>query len=74
MSGETTSDPISPAHYSRLNPQPFEVIKAWELNFFLGSAVKYIARAGHKEGASEETDLRKAIKFLELYLEAPELS
>ncbi|NIV93781.1 DUF3310 domain-containing protein [candidate division KSB1 bacterium] len=64
------SDQINPSHYSRLNPQPYEVIKAWELNYFLGSAIKYIARAGHKEGASEETDLKKAIRHIELYLDA----
>ena len=68
------NDPVNPSHYSRLNPQPYEVIKAWELNYFLGSALKYIARAGHKKGASEETDLRKAIKYIELYLEGCEES
>ena len=43
------SDAINPEHYSRLNPQPKDVIRAWGLNFNLGSAVKYISRAGHKD-------------------------
>ena len=67
-------DPLSPSHYVDLTPQPYQVAKAWKLNFFLGSAVKYIARAGRKPGASEEQDLRKAITFLELYLEDPKES
>lgn len=45
------SNAINPEHYNRLNPQPKDVIRAWGLNFNLGSAVKYISRAGHKDGA-----------------------
>lgn len=40
------SNAIKPEHYNRLNPQPKDVIRAWGLNFNLGSAVKYISRAG----------------------------
>lgn len=47
------SNAINPEHYNRLNPQPKDVIRAWGLNFNLGSAVKYISRAGHKD------DIRK---------------
>lgn len=36
------SNAINPEHYNRLNPQPKDVIRAWGLNFNLGSAVKYI--------------------------------
>lgn len=43
------SNAINPEHYNRLNPQPKDVIRAWGLNFNLGSAVKYISRAGHKD-------------------------
>lgn len=38
------SNAINPEHYNRLNPQPKDVIRAWGLNFNLGSAVKYISR------------------------------
>lgn len=34
------SNAINPEHYNRLNPQPKDVIRAWWLNFNLGSAVK----------------------------------
>lgn len=60
----------SPDHYSRLSPQPIEVIEAWGLDFEMGSALKYIARAGHKE--DELRDLRKAIWFLNRKLEVRE--
>ncbi len=60
------TDPVDrPSHYVRLKPEPLDVIQKWGLSFARGSAVKYIARAGHKEGASEATDLRKAIALLQ---------
>lgn len=49
------SNAIKPEHYNRLNPQPKDVIRAWGLNFNLGSAVKYISRAGHKDDIVEYT-------------------
>jgi len=58
---------INPPHYTRLSPQPIDVIRAWDLNWCRGSALKYIARAGHK--GPEDVDLRKAIRCLELELE-----
>lgn len=52
------SDKLNPAHYQRF---PVEVIEITEhLNFNRGNAVKYLARAGHKDGADVLTDLRKA--------------
>jgi hypothetical protein len=62
----SSSASTRPSHYKRLSPQPIEVIEGWGLNFSLGSAVKYIARAGHKE--DELRDLRKAIWFLRRHL------
>jgi len=70
---ESVEDPdfktIDPHHYTRLNPQPAKVIAAWELDYFRGSAIKYITRAGHKKGEPIEIDIRKAIRHLELFLE-----
>jgi hypothetical protein len=51
-----------PLHYGGAD-NPFEVIKIiehFELNFSLGSAVKYILRAGKKPHEKDITDLRKA--------------
>lgn len=55
---------VGPVHYTRLIPEPIDVILAWKLEYAPGSAVKYIARAGFKEGASAESDYQKAINFL----------
>jgi len=53
----------APPHYSRLSPEPIDVINAWKLNFNRGNAIKYIARAGHKD--NEIQDLEKAIYYLQ---------
>jgi hypothetical protein len=49
-----------PTHYSRLNPEPGDVAREWELTFWLGDAVKYISRAGYKVGNDIIQDLEKA--------------
>lgn len=54
----------SPAHYARLQPQPIEVIVAWKLNYLRGTAIKYLARAGFKDGTDQVDDLRKAASFI----------
>ena len=46
------------------------MIRDWGLNFNLGSAVKYIARAGRKDDIIQ--DLKKAKQFLEFEIEALE--
>lgn len=56
------SDPINPGYYKDLAVEPIDAIEAWGLGYRLGSAVKYIARAGRKGPAVE--DLRKAQWFL----------
>ena len=54
-----------PNHYGgEGNPyEAIKVIEAWDLNFRLGNAVKYIARAG-KKGAVKQ-DLKKAVWYLQ---------
>jgi hypothetical protein len=51
---------VHPTHYSRLNPEPGDVAREWELTFWLGDAVKYISRAGYKVGSDIIQDLEKA--------------
>ena len=59
------SDVDHPPHYTWL-PNGVEVIQITEhLNFCRGNAVKYICRAGRKEGADEAKDLQKAIWYLD---------
>lgn len=57
-------DPVNhPSHYTRF---PVEVIDiAGHLNFPRGNAVKYIARAGAKDGVDELQDLMKASWYLD---------
>ena len=45
--------------------QPIELIDAHELNFSRGSIIKYVCRAGKKEGESELKDLEKALYYLQ---------
>ena len=58
---------IQPLHYTRLDPQPKDVIRDWGLNFNLGSAVKYISRAGHKDDIIQ--DLKKAQEFIQFEID-----
>ena len=58
-----------PSHYAEGRKyEPKDVIRDWGLNFNLGSAVKYISRAGRKDDILQ--DLRKAKQFLEFEIEA----
>jgi hypothetical protein len=58
-------DPVnSPGHYTRLEPQPIDVIEKWNLPFHESQVVKYIARAGHKDPTKHLEDLKKAEFYL----------
>ena len=51
---------------------PYEatkVIDAWGLGFSLGSAVKYICRAGFKDSKTHVEDLEKAAFYIRLEIE-----
>ena len=55
----------SPAHYNIGNIEVIDAIEDWQLNFSRGNAVKYIARAGHKDKSKEVEDLKKARWYLD---------
>ena len=59
-----------PEHYCFSKFEPKDVIREWGLNFNLGSAVKYIARAGRKDDIVQ--DLKKAQEFIQFEIEAIE--
>jgi hypothetical protein len=64
-------DPVNkPEHYQYSPIQPVDVIDAWELDFYLGSVIKYIARF-KKKGKPLE-DLRKAKFYLDKKIEEME--
>lgn len=67
------SDPINhPAHYTYSDIEPITAIEAWGLGFHLGNVVKYVARAGRKQGAAETQDLKKARWYLDRAIEVRE--
>ena len=59
------SDIISnPAHYTEGRIfEPKDVIAEHGLNYYMGCVVKYISRAGRKDGASRIEDLEKARQY-----------
>ena len=62
---------VHPSHYTEGRKfEPKDVIRDWGLNFNLGSAVKYISRAGRKDDILQ--DLKKARQFLDFEIEAIE--
>ena len=52
-----------PKHYNMGKYEAIDVIEDWNLNFNLGNAVKYLARAGHKDDIIE--DLKKAKWYID---------
>lgn len=56
-----------PDHYQGNKFEVIDIIEDYELNFTLGSAVKYILRAGKKD--DKNIDLKKAIWMLEREIE-----
>jgi hypothetical protein len=55
----------NPDHYQSSKLEAIEVIEAFNLNFSLGSAIKYILRSGKKPGETPQEDLKKAIWYLQ---------
>jgi hypothetical protein len=49
-------------HYTRLRIQPFDIIKANNLDYFEGNVIKYILRHRYKNGAE---DLNKAKVYID---------
>jgi len=63
-----------PSHYGGAGNvyEAIKVIRAWGLNFAVGNAAKYIARAGRKPGEERIKDLKKAAWYLQNEIEALE--
>lgn len=51
-----------PSHYATLTPEPITFIR--DKDYLTGSALKYIFRAGHKNGSDENVDMGKAAWYL----------
>lgn len=60
-----------PSHYAEGRKfEPKDVIRDWQLNFNLGNAVKYLARAGRKDDIVQ--DLKKAQEYIQFEIDAIE--
>lgn len=53
----------NPPHYAGVTVEPIQVAECY--GFLMGNAIKYLWRAGKKDGAAMESDLRKARFYLE---------
>ena len=59
---------ITPKHYQG-SIQPIDLINAQNLNFNLGNVVKYVCRAGKKQGENVLSDLEKAQNYINFEIE-----
>ena len=58
----------TPPHYQG-TIQPIDLINAQNLNFNLGNVVKYVCRAGKKQGENVLSDLEKAKNYINYEIE-----
>lgn len=55
----------NPDYYRQLgNYSALHVIQKWGLGYCLGSTLKYIQRAGKKEGQDTQVELKKAVWYI----------
>ena len=58
----------TPSYYQG-HIQPIDLINAQDLNFNLGNVVKYVCRAGKKQGENILSDLEKAKDYINFEIE-----
>ena len=58
-----------PSHYNQGKYEVKDVIRDWNLNFNLGNAVKYIARAPYKHPDKIIEDYEKAKQYIDFEIE-----
>lgn len=68
---KATQRQVGGNHYQRVpsNMQPWDIIDAWELDFYAGNVLKYLLRHKGKGGVE---DLEKAKHYLEKMIESYE--
>lgn len=60
---------VHPSHYNTGKIEVKDFIRDQELNFNVGSTIKYLCRAGKKDPAKHLEDLRKGRQFLDFEIE-----
>lgn len=71
LSNDVDQNVQHPIYYGGAD-DPYEAIKvieAWNLGFHLGNTVKYISRAGKKDGNSATQDLKRVLFYLNREIE-----
>lgn len=64
---KTSSDyQVGGDHYKGKAMQPWDIIDAWELDYYAGTVLKYLLRYKYKNG---KEDLEKARHFLDKMIE-----
>ena len=58
-----------PSHYTQGKIEVIDFIEDQKLDFRLANAVKYICRAGKKDPLAEVEDLKKAVWYINRYIE-----
>lgn len=67
------NDPVNkPSHYTDGKIEVIEYIEDKKLGFCLGNAIKYISRAGKKDGNSRLQDLKKVREYIDYEIKAEE--
>lgn len=73
MGASLEHDSVShPSHYCDGNIEVIDYIEDKKFGYHLGNAIKYISRAGKKDPSKETEDLRKAVWYIERYIELKE--
>lgn len=67
--GLTNTDTLKPDYYQYRGGDVFDMAKHFELDYPLGSALKYLLRAGHKDPAKKVEDLNKCIECIKRHIE-----
>ena len=64
------NDPVNhPSHYTTGSIEVIDFIEDQKLPYHLGSAMKYICRAGKKDPAKTVEDLQKAAWYINRYID-----
>ena len=63
------NDPVNhPSHYTSGSIEVIDFIEDQKLTYHLGSAMKYICRAGKKDPTKTVVDLQKAVWYINRYI------
>lgn len=71
--GQDGCDPVNhPRHYTDGKIEVIDYIEDKKMGYHLGNACKYISRAGKKDPSKTIEDLRKAVWYINRYIEVLE--